>query len=405
MAAGCASPTASTPPTPTPSPTDPLRITCPAPQTIQSANRQSLRASPIRRRRFRGNGSGHGQMQPAGDVELYDRLDPRQVHGDRRRRSVPIRAPLRHGGSTATAPDRGSARRRSSVSATAFPRASTSCTSRDSFRTRRAHIPPICRRCSPPGTRLKASPCLMKELGGETVADGSRRLPGVLTRDRPDALLLLEGVNDLNQFGASAIPTIASDLRSMVRDARGRGVTVFLATLTPQRAGGSRAFSVDLVEPMNARIRALAPAEGAVLVDLYRDFNGELGLLIGADGLHPTVAGYQRIAESFFAAIASDWKWCSAADIQRPSLGLHGQPRVRSGEPCIGERRCVAIRGAVFCADDASGLPAHLNPGQPGIGRRPRHPAVHVDAGLGHACVHASAAVDFRRQHLLPRAT
>ena len=140
-------------------------------------------------------------------------------------------------------------------------------------------------------------------VGGETVADGSRRLSGVLTRNRPDALLLLEGVNDLNQLGASAIPTVASGLRSMVREARGRGVTVFLATLTPQRAGASRAFSFALVEPMNDQIRALAPAEGAVLVDLYRDFNGEAGLLIGADGLHPTVAGYQRIAESFFTAL------------------------------------------------------------------------------------------------------
>jgi len=140
-------------------------------------------------------------------------------------------------------------------------------------------------------------------IGGEAVADGSRRLPGVLTRDRPDALLLLEGVNDLNALGVTTIPNIESNLRTMVREARGRGITVFLATLTPQRAGGSRAFSVDLVEPTNARIRALAPAEGAVLVDLYRDFNGELSLLIGADGLHPTVAGYQRIAESFFAAI------------------------------------------------------------------------------------------------------
>jgi lysophospholipase L1-like esterase len=40
-----------------------------------------------------------------------------------------------------------------------------------------------------------------------------------------------------------------------------------------------------------------------VLVDLYEAFNGETGILIGEDGLHPSAAGYQKIAEAFVAAI------------------------------------------------------------------------------------------------------
>jgi lysophospholipase L1-like esterase len=140
-------------------------------------------------------------------------------------------------------------------------------------------------------------------IGGEGVVAGMSRLSRVLASDHPDALLLLEGVNDLNEFGANGMPMVISGLRTMVRQARSPSVTVFLATLPPQRPGASRAFSSALVEPTNTQIRALALAEGAVLVDVYRDFNGQVDQLIGGDGLHPNASGYQRMAASFFAAI------------------------------------------------------------------------------------------------------
>jgi hypothetical protein len=40
-----------------------------------------------------------------------------------------------------------------------------------------------------------------------------------------------------------------------------------------------------------------------VLVDLYPVFEGNLDTLLGPDGLHPTEAGYQKMAETFFATI------------------------------------------------------------------------------------------------------
>ena len=40
------------------------------------------------------------------------------------------------------------------------------------------------------------------------------------------------------------------------------------------------------------------------VVDLYAALNGVPGI-IGADGFHPTVAGYRRMAEIFFAEIES----------------------------------------------------------------------------------------------------
>src|SRR5437773_2858584 len=70
---------------------------------------------------------------------------------------------------------------------------------------------------------------------GESVTMGVTRLPGVLTRDQPEVLLLLEGVNDLNGGMDAAIPIVINNLRTMVREARGRGMAVFLATLLPER--------------------------------------------------------------------------------------------------------------------------------------------------------------------------
>ena len=43
--------------------------------------------------------------------------------------------------------------------------------------------------------------------------------------------------------------------------------------------------------------------EGATFVDLYNAMLPEAATLIGSDGLHPTEAGYRRIADLFFAAI------------------------------------------------------------------------------------------------------
>jgi lysophospholipase L1-like esterase len=53
---------------------------------------------------------------------------------------------------------------------------------------------------------------------------------------------------------------------------------------------------------VNARLASLAVETGAVLVDIYAAFGDGAGL-IGPDGLHPTEAGYQKIAETFYDAI------------------------------------------------------------------------------------------------------
>jgi lysophospholipase L1-like esterase len=139
---------------------------------------------------------------------------------------------------------------------------------------------------------------------GEWVPMGVTRLPGVLTSDQPEVLLLLEGVNDLNSGGGNAaIPGVKAGLTAMVREARRRGLSVFLATLLPQQPPGQRAQAPASIQPANVEIRAIAASEGAALVDLYAAFDGQTAALIGPDGLHPNERGYQKMAEVFFDAI------------------------------------------------------------------------------------------------------
>ena len=139
---------------------------------------------------------------------------------------------------------------------------------------------------------------------GEWAADGVKRLPDVLRAELPEVLLLMEGDNDLDTLGERGIRDTGAAIDSMAREARHRGIRVFLATLPPQRPGGVRAESAGLIPRFNDEVRKIAKAEGAGLVDLYNAFGNDLSL-IGPDGLHPTDAGYERIAQTFHTAIVA----------------------------------------------------------------------------------------------------
>jgi lysophospholipase L1-like esterase len=138
-------------------------------------------------------------------------------------------------------------------------------------------------------------------VGGERVEMGATRLPGVLSADRAQALLLQEGINNLNAGDPAS--AVVNGLRTMVRQARGMGIPVLLGTLLPERAGACRAYAVNAVPPANDQIRSMAAAEGALVVDLYQTFNGKTDTLLGPDGLHPNETGYDAIAQTFFDAI------------------------------------------------------------------------------------------------------
>ncbi|MCC7007324.1 MAG: HYR domain-containing protein [Acidobacteria bacterium] len=152
-------------------------------------------------------------------------------------------------------------------------------------------------------------------LGGEFVtcpperaSCSSGRLVSEIRSQHPDALLMMQGTNDL---GAQIAPELVSDaLRDNVRRAFDEGVgAVFIATVTPQVPGRFRAFAAPgSIETLNERIRGWAAAEHAVLVDTYAAVAPMKETLIGTDGLHTTVAGNQVLADTFLAAIAASYE-------------------------------------------------------------------------------------------------
>ena len=136
---------------------------------------------------------------------------------------------------------------------------------------------------------------------GERILDGSYRFPGVFDASRPEVVLLMEGANDLPLVG----PDTSSDLmRSMVQTATQGGARVFVGSMIPQVNGRPRATTptFELLN-YNTKLQVMATQEGLTFVDLYNPMLPEAASLIGIDGLHPTEAGYRRIAELFFAAI------------------------------------------------------------------------------------------------------
>jgi lysophospholipase L1-like esterase len=140
---------------------------------------------------------------------------------------------------------------------------------------------------------------------GESVQDPATlpRLDSYLSSNAYKVLLLMEGANDINSRDSKSIAPTVAGIDQMVRDAKSRGMRVFLATLPPQNPLGPLGTGAILVQPYNDQLRSLAAAENITLVDVFQAFGGDVTTLIGVDGLHPTTAGYQKIADTFFAAI------------------------------------------------------------------------------------------------------
>jgi lysophospholipase L1-like esterase len=137
---------------------------------------------------------------------------------------------------------------------------------------------------------------------GEYASDAARRFTEVIANLRPEVVLILEGANDLS-LGTTGVSRALAGVESMAKDARFRNARVFIATMPPPGRSGSRALPASTVTAYNSRLVDLARGEGAVLVDLYSALLPNVSTYIGSDGLHPTEAGYRRMADAFFDAI------------------------------------------------------------------------------------------------------
>lgn len=143
-------------------------------------------------------------------------------------------------------------------------------------------------------------------VGGEKAVVARDRFIAALGIVRPDATLIMMGSNDIPLGEDGAASTAAREVLTMAAEARNRGIRVFIATLPPPRPGGNRTVNQILLDDYNNRMRDIARRENAVLVEIYQALLTNVNLYIGVDGLHPTEAGYAKIAETFFNAIRTN---------------------------------------------------------------------------------------------------
>ena len=131
------------------------------------------------------------------------------------------------------------------------------------------------------------------------------RLQGAIVNRQAQAVLLLEGINDLNN-GVGVSRTI-SGLGQLVNAATSMGVPVLIATMfqtypATYPDGVTRQNSASLIPSFNTQIRQLAVGQLNVhVVDLEPAMRNRAYL--GNDGLHLTDAGFQAMASTFMAAI------------------------------------------------------------------------------------------------------
>lgn len=146
---------------------------------------------------------------------------------------------------------------------------------------------------------------------GEQVIPSSTRsrFQQLMAQERPQAVLLLEGINDLNS-GASVSRTVSA-LGDLIDVARTYNATVFIATMfqtcpsfDPIR-NVQRENSSTQITAFNSAVTSMASGRPNVsVVNLYSVFGnnctatGGTGPL-GRDGLHPNSIGYGVIASKF----------------------------------------------------------------------------------------------------------
>src|SRR4029453_4226691 len=70
-------------------------------------------------------------------------------------------------------------------------------------------------------------------VGGEKVVNTRNRYFSELNATRPDALMLMEGANDIPAGEDGAASSAAAEIRVWVQEAKFRGIRVFLATPVP----------------------------------------------------------------------------------------------------------------------------------------------------------------------------
>ncbi len=125
---------------------------------------------------------------------------------------------------------------------------------------------------------------------GEVTAQGLKRLPSLLSRYRPDLVILCHGGNDL--LRRLDPETTAANLRQMILAARTSGAQVLLVGVPqPGLLLRPAALYGDLAAEFGI------PCEENLLPDILKNGSKK------SDAIHPNAEGYRRLAEGLAGRI------------------------------------------------------------------------------------------------------
>ncbi len=187
-------------------------------------------------------------------------------------------------------------------------------------------------------------------LCGERTDEGVSRLPSVLNASEHDAVILMEGTNDIVQ-GVS-IETSLFNLRFMADTARARGVQPIYSSVIPiRRAGFSETALI-----FRDQLRGLANQQGAVFADAFETMANVPNLFTEQylDDFHPIPSGYGFLAEAFVQPVATALGREGFLELGNVhycrDFGpcTHGQGDCDSDDDCVAGARCVNDTGEEF---------------------------------------------------------
>lgn len=131
---------------------------------------------------------------------------------------------------------------------------------------------------------------------GETTAGGLTRLPAVLSKNKPDLLLIELGAND----GLRGLPLqqAEANLTAMIRMSQAKGIrTILIATALPPNMGKTYTQQYFAIFPRIAQQLHLVEPPF-----LMAGFGGDMRNF-QADGLHPVAAMQPQMLENVWPAV------------------------------------------------------------------------------------------------------
>lgn len=127
-------------------------------------------------------------------------------------------------------------------------------------------------------------------VSGDTTAGGRERLPWLL-RQRPDVIVVELGANDA--LRGQPLETIEENLREIVRLAREAGALVLLLSMRIPPSYGP-----EYTSGFTAVYERIAREANVSLVPHFLDGVGGRPSMNQPDGIHPTHAGHERLADN-----------------------------------------------------------------------------------------------------------